>query len=38
VVLGGGWGPSELNTMPFNEFLRWYNLAYDTHKEREKNK
>ncbi len=36
MVLGGSWPPSELNTMPFDEYLTWYNLAYERHQAQEK--
>ncbi len=35
-VLEGGWPPSELDAMPFCEYLTWYNMALETNKEREK--
>lgn len=36
LILDGGWPPSELNNMPYSEFLTWYNLAIETHEAREK--
>jgi hypothetical protein len=27
VVFGGGWPPSEMNTMPLEELARWHEIA-----------
>lgn len=36
LVLDGGWPPSELETMKFQDFLGWYNQAILVHEAREK--